>query len=143
MQRGTALRRSWLKDASIFRLIALLRGLLRLCVPVAFLATALLYGLSSLLSDLEYKIGLNTLQARHFELAARWFPLLRSHRSGPAYLEIKTGNVWGIQAVRQALKYDPYAADLLAGLAQMQLATRDVSGYSASMAQLHALPGVK
>ena len=114
-----------------------------LSVRVAFLATALLYATCSLLSDAEYKIGLVTMQRQHFQLAARLFPLIRSHRSGPGYLAIRMGDVWGMGDVQRALKDDPYAADLLAGLAQMQLATNDQVGYSATMARLHALPGVK
>ncbi len=143
MSHGMALWPFWWRVFSTSRSMLLLRALLRLCVPVIFLATALLYALCSTLSDLEYKIGLNTLQARHFELSARWFPLVRTHRSGPAYLAIRTGDVWGGHTIRQALRYDPHAADLWAGLAQMQLATGDQMGYSASMARLHALPGVK
>ncbi len=48
------------------------------------------------------------------------FPLHRDRRSGPAYYTILHGDYSNIEFVRQALRWDPNAADLLLGLVMLR-----------------------
>lgn len=127
----------------VSRCTTLLRALLGLFVRAAFLVAALLYASLSVWSDTEYKLGLLTMQPRHFQASSRLFPLIRSHRSAPAYFAILTGDSSQIGEIQWALQYDPYAADMIYGLCQLQLRTQDIVGYTACAKRLDALPGVK
>ena len=123
--------------------MSLLPAVLRLFVRGCFLLAAILYATCSVLSDLEYAIGLHTMQLQHFVASARLFPLIRTRRSGAAYAVILTQDHSKIAIVEQAIRYDPNAADLWYGLARMQLKEGNELGYNTSLTRLMELtPGV-
>ena len=116
----------------------------RLCVRVAFLAAALAYACLSLLSDSLYGAALLTGNMQYFELSALYFPLIRSHRSGPGYFAALLGDPKGISYIEEALRHDPNAADLWLALTRMTLNTPERLGYNSSFAHLQALtPGLR
>jgi hypothetical protein len=124
--------------------MSLFLALLRLAVRLSFLAAALVYVTFSLLGDLEYGLGLRTMELRHFALASIYFPLIRSHRSAFAYGIIQNMEVGGIPAVKKAIRADPNSADLWFGLLRLELQARDEEGYNAAMSRLKELtPGLK
>lgn len=123
----------------VSRFMSLSRGLLLLFVRVSFLLTASLFVICSLLGDMEYGLGLRTGALQDFELSATLFPLIRSYRSGPAYSIISREDPTHIPLILQALRYDPYAADLWYGLARMQLKSGNSPGYTAALTQLRTL----
>ena len=128
----------------VSRFMSLSLALFRLAARVSFLLAALAYAILSLLGDLEYGLALKTLDLHHFQRAALFFPLLRSHRSGLAYGFIMHEEPAGIPVVRGALQYDPNAADLWLGLARLELKAKDEQGYNAALARLKELtPGLK
>lgn len=134
---------SWSRAASVFRFTSLLPALWRWSVRVGFLSAALLYASFSLLSDAEYKIGLQTQDIRHFQRAARLFPLTRTRRSAAAYAAILQDHLDYIPEVQWAIRHDPNAADLWFGLARMQLKAGDQIGYNSSLTRLKQLtPGL-
>jgi len=77
-------------------------------------------------------------------LSARLFPLVRSYRSGPAYDVIEKGDFQDAGLIKEALRYDPFAADLWYGLARMELKSNDKAGYIAALTELQRLtPGLQ
>ena len=126
------------------RFISRLRAPLRLCALAIYSGTALAYALSSLASDYEYGAGMRDRQFSHFQKAAELFPFNRDRRSGPAYYTILRGDYTHTDIVAKALKYDPNAADLYFGLAQLRLKEGDQQGYTVALTQLMKLtPGVE
>jgi hypothetical protein len=118
---------------------SLLRRLCWWSVRVLFASTALLYVLCSMLSDAEYALGLRTHDLRHFILAARLFPLERSHRSGAGYTVNLIGDRAHIGLIREAISHDPNAADLWYDLARMELLTGNQTGYNEALDRLKRL----
>lgn len=141
---GTASSYSSSRAYSRSRFTSLLRALWRLFVLAVFSLTALVYGLSSLLADAEYGLGMQTMQPQYFRAAAVIFPLSRTRRSGAAYYAIIRQDLGMIGDVQRALRHDPNAADLWYGLARMQLKVHDDIGYKASLTRLKELaPGAR
>ena len=134
---------SWCRAASASRSMSLSRALWRHSVRAAFLSAAILYATSSMLSDMEYGLGMKTREIKYMLVASRLFPLLRTRRSGAAYLVAINADIKDRNEIKWALRYDPYAADLWYGLARMQLKGGDQIGYNASLTRLKELtPGV-
>lgn len=126
------------------RFTSLSRALLRLCALATYSGLVFLYVTLSFASDYQYGLGLRTHQAEPFFKAAKLFPLNRDRRSGPAYLTIIRQDYAHTDLIAQALKYDPHAADLYFGLAQLRLKQGDQQGYTVALTQLMKLtPGVE
>ena len=103
----------------------------------------LLFLTCGLLGDHEYGLGLKTHDMRHFLLASRLFPEIRSYRSGPGYAAITFVVPEAIPLIAEALRHDPYAPDLWYGMARMQLKSGNEAGYNAALTQLKRLtPGL-
>jgi len=80
---------------------------------------------------------------RRFVLAAQIFPLMRTHRSAPAYAIILAMQPEGIPLVEAAIVHDPNAADLWYGLSRLQLRAQNDLGYNSALARLRELtPGM-
>ena len=128
----------------VSRSMSLLARLSRLSVRLAFLAAAIAYATFSILSDLEYAIGLKTMDLRRFVLAAQIFPLMRTHRSGAAYAVILAMEPKGIPLVEAAIVHDVNAADLWYGLARLRLREGNELGYNSALTRLKELtPGME
>ena len=103
----------------------------------------LFFSTCSLLGDHEYGLAILHHDPQHAMLASRLFPLIRTYRSGPAYLAIVTGAPDAIPLIETALRHDPYAPDLWYGLARMELKSGNEAGYTAALTQLKRLtPGL-
>ena len=134
---------SWSRRVSASRLMSRSLAPLLLCARVGFGVAALAYVTTTLVGDYFYGMGLRTRDASYFDLSAKWCPLERSHREAPAYIGIAKADPARVPKFLEALRYDPYAADLWFGLARLHLKAGNNVGYNAAMIQLRALvPGV-
>ena len=128
----------------VSRSMSLLRRASLRCAQALFLLSMLFFSTCSLLGDHEYGLAILHHDAGHMALSSRLFPLIRSYRSGPAYLAIVTGDpAPAVPLIEAALRHDPYAPDLWYGLARMQLKSGNKTGYTAALTQLKRLtPGL-